>query len=244
MIHICGRNGKRFAAGLGILIAVLVVVGGASAATRIEAGSPGAFAAGSASVNNPYLPISKFRRCVLSGQDTGQRLRVMRVLERRKRSIYFGGQKVRVAVVKDRVTNLQSGELIEQTIDFFAQDRAGNAYYFGEYVSDYKNGKVVGHPGTWRVGIHGARPGLLMPAHPKVGDIFSSENVPGIAVERDRVIASGLTRRIDGHAYRRVIQIHEHAITPKPAEVELKTYAPGTGVITEANGELHLVGCT
>ena len=75
------------------------------------------------------------------------------------------------------------------------------------------------------------------------GDTFTSENVPGIAVERDRVIASGLTRRIDGHTYRQVIQIHEHATTPKPAEVELKTYAPGTGVITEANGELHLVRC-
>jgi hypothetical protein len=229
---------------LGALSALLFAVGGVSAATLIEAAPPGAFGADSAHVSNPYLPVSRFHRCVLAGHDTGQRLRVVRVLEPRTRSIAYGSQKVRVAAVKDRVTNLQSGKLIEQTIDYFAQDRVGNAYYFGEDVSDYKNGKVVGHPGTWRVGRNGAGPGLLMPAHPKVGDTFSSENVPGIAVERDRVIASGLTRRIDGHTYRHVIRIHEHATTPRPTEVELKTYAPGTGVITEANGELHLVGCS
>jgi len=240
---ICKRKAS-VAVGLGALSAMLFAVGGVSAATKIEAGPPGAFGVDSARVTNPYLPISKFHRCVLAGHDTGQQLRVVRVLEPRAKSIVYGNNEVQVAAVKDRVTNLQTGELIEQTIDYFAQDRAGNVYYFGEDVSDYRNGKVVGHSGTWRVGRNGAGPSLLMPAHPKVGDTFSSENVPGIAVERDRVIASGLTRRIDGHTYRHVIQIREHATTPKPVEVELKTYTPGTGVITEANGELHLVGCS
>ncbi|HEY8778300.1 MAG TPA: hypothetical protein VIL93_00790, partial [Solirubrobacterales bacterium] len=46
----------------------------------------------------------------------------------------------------------------------------------------------------------------------------------------------GMTERVRGHLYRHVIKIREHATMPKPAEIEFKTYAPGTGVITEANG--------
>ena len=41
-----------------------------------------------------------------------------------------------------------------------------------------------------------------------------------------------------------MIKIREHATTPQPAEVEFKTYAPGTGVITEANGGVRLLSCS
>ena len=237
------RPGAILAATLGTLAALFAASGSAGAAT-IEAGAPSAFGADSARITNPYLPISSFSRCVLAGYDTGEHLRVVRRLEPRARSVAYGDRKVRVSAVSDRVTNLRTGELIEKTIDLFAQDIARNAYYFGEKVNEYRNGTVINHSGSWQVGRDGAGPGLLMPAHPKVGDVFFSENVAGVAVERDRVIASGIRKSVDGHLYHDVIRIHEHATTPKPAEVELKTYAPGIGVITEADGELHLVGCS
>lgn len=238
------RRKVTVAVSLGAASILLAVAGGVSAATRVQAGSPSAFGADSAKVNNPYLPISKFHRCVLTGNDTGQHLRVVRVLEPRTKTITYGNRKVQVTVVRDRVTDLRSGELIEHTIDYFAQDRAGNVYYFGEDVSEYKNGRVVSHSGQWRVGRDGAGPGVLMPAHPMVGDTFFAENIPGVAVESDRIVASGLTQKLGSHTYRQVIRVREHATSPKPAEFELKTYAPGTGVITEANGGLHLVGCS
>ena len=162
----------------------------------------------------------------------------------RTKPFTLGGHTVRTAVVKDSVTDLHSGRLIEKTIDYFAQDRAGTVYYFGEDVNEYRNGKLVGHSGQWRVGREVGQPGVLMPAHPKIGVTFYAENIPGVAVEKDRVVASGLTKHIGGRTYRHVIRIREHATTPKPAEFELKTYAPGTGVITEANGGLRLVGCS
>ena len=40
-----------------------------------------------------------------------------------------------------------------------------------------------------------------------------------------------------------MIKIREHATFPKPDEVEFKTYAPGAGVLTEANGGVGLIGC-
>jgi hypothetical protein len=232
-----------FATGLAA-VSILVSACGATGASTARARPSPVFGANSAAVTNPYLPISKFHRCNLAGNDTGQHLRVVRTLRHRTKSIAYRGRKVKTAVVRDQVTNLRTGRLIERTIDYFAQDRAGNAYYFGEDVNEYSSGKLVGHSGSWRVGRHGAGPGILMPALPKVGDTFFSENISGVAVEKDRVVASGLTRKFGGHTYRHVIRIREHATTPKPAEFEFKTYAPGTGVITEANGGLRLVGCS
>ncbi len=230
-------------AGLATVALGLAACGG-SATTAASAKPGGAYGPDSARITNPYLPISKFHRCVLRGKDGNQRLRVVRVLLDRTKRFPVGGRMVSTAVVRDSVTDLRSGQRIEKTIDYFAQDRAGGAHYFGEDVNEYEHGRLVGHSGRWRVGRDVKRPGLLMPAHPKVGDTFFSEKIPGVAVERDRVVAAGLTKRVHGRSYHRVIRIREHATTPKPAEFELKTYAPATGVITEANGGLGLVGCS
>ena len=219
-----------------------LAVSGETVGTVAAHARPGhVFGADSAKITNRYLPITKFHRTVLAGNDQGQHLRIVRVLQKRRKSFTYGGQTVKTAVVTDRVTDVGAGKLIEETVDYFAQDKAGSVYYFGEDVNEYTNGQVTSHEGQWRVGRDTKKPGVLMPAHPKVGDTFYAENIPGVAVEKDRIIARGLTRRIRGHTYRHVIKIREHATTPKPAEVEYKTYAPGTGVITEANGGVRLL---
>jgi hypothetical protein len=242
------RNSTRHTATIGAVLGgvslVLLAFGGRVGVVVAQAGPGHTFGAHSAKITNPYLPITKFHRCVLAGNDQGQHLRIVRALQSRTKSFRYRGQKVKTAVVKDRVTDVGRGQLIEKTVDYFAQDKAGNVYYFGEDVNEYRNGHLVSHEGQWRLGRDTNKPGVVMPAHPTVGDSFYAENIPGIAVEKDRIVASGKTRRIAGHTYRHVIKIREHATTPKPAEVEYKTYAPGTGVITEANGGVRLVSCS
>ena len=226
--------------GLGAVLA-LTLVALASAATGASAG--GGFGAGSANITNRFLPISDFHRCVLRGNDGGQRLRIVRVLMDRTKVIHFHGRTVRAAVVRDSVRNLRSDRRIEKTIDYFAQDRRGGVHYLGEDVDEYLAGGEVSHEGQWRAGRRGARPGLLMPAEPTVGRRFKSENAPPIAVEKDKVVAMDGTQTVRGVHYRHVMTIREHATVPKPAEFETKTYAPGVGVITEANGGVGLVEC-
>ena len=80
-----------------------------------------------------------------------------------------------------------------------------------------------------------------MPAEPKLGDSYLAEAIPHVAVEKDRIVAKGKTQQVDGHTYHHVIRVREHATTPKPGDIEFKTYAPGVGVITEANGGVHLI---
>ena len=211
--------------------------GPSSAAARTN--GAGAFNSSSARITNPFLPISKFHRMVLKGVDTGQHLRIVRTLKHRTKTFRYHHKRVKAAVVRDVVTNRRAHRVIEKTIDYFAQDEAGAVYYFGEDVNEYSRSGHISHEGQWRLGRDTHTPGVLMPAHPRLGDSFKSEAVPGITHETDHVVAVGRNERVAGRRYHHVIKIRENA--GPPPEVEFKTYAPGTGVITEANGGIRLI---
>jgi hypothetical protein len=197
----------------------------------------------STQITNPYLPITSFQHCVLAGTDQGQHLRIQRTLLPQTTSFTYAGQTFQAVEVLDKVRDTKIHQRIERTVDYFAQDDAGNVYYLGEDVSEYTHhGKVVTHPGQWRFGRDTQVPGVLMPAQPKLGDVFDSENVPNIVHETSTVVGAGGTTRVNGHAYSNVLRIREDA-TPPP-EVEFKRYAPGIGVISEANGGVKLVRCS
>src|SRR6266516_1136813 len=83
--------------------------------------------------------------------------------------------------------------LITKSIHYFAQDKAGKVYYFGEDVNEYRPHKPASHEGQWRLGRDTNTPGILMPAHPKLGDSYKAEAVPGITHETDHVVAVGKT---------------------------------------------------
>ena len=236
------RNRKLISAiATGSLLAATAIGTGTASAGSASGGGNGVgvFNRSSSRITNPYLPISKFHRTVLKGTDTGQHLRIVRTLQDRTKAFGYHGKTVKAAVDKDVVTNLRSNRVIERTIDYFAQDKAGNVYYFGEDVNEYPRHKPVSHEGQWRLGRDTRTPGVLMPAHPRLGDSFKAEAVPHVTHETDHVVAVGKTENVAGHTYHHVIKIRENA--GPPPEVEFKTYSPGTGVITEANGGVHLI---
>src|SRR4030095_4331987 len=49
-----------------------------------------------------------------------------------------------------------NGQVVEDTFDYFAQDKFGNVWYMGEDTKQLKNGAVVGTAGTWLAGADGA----------------------------------------------------------------------------------------
>jgi len=86
----------------------------------------------------------------------------------------------------------KEGRVLETAVDYYAQDDAGNVWYFGEDVSNYENGVEVNKDGTWSAGKDGP-PGMIMPAQPKVGDGYRPENIPGLVFEEVTVKATGKT---------------------------------------------------
>ena len=55
-------------------------------------------------------------------------------------------------------------------------------WYFGEQVDNYVDGALDNHDGTWLAGRDGP-PGMIMPARPRVGDVYRPENIPGLVFE-------------------------------------------------------------
>jgi hypothetical protein len=193
-------------------------------------------------IDNPYLPLTKFKRCELRGRlDDGTRERTVRTLLERTRRFQIDGQAVDAAVIEDRA--FEDGTLVERTLDYFAQGDDGTVYYLGEHVDNIRRGRVVNHNGTWLYGRHTDVLGVAMPPNPQVGDQWRFEDVPGVTTESNRLEETGLRIRAGGRLYTGVIRISEF-IQPE-GEMEQKLYAPGTGVIIEypPDGRAVLRGC-
>jgi hypothetical protein len=185
-------------------------------------------------ITNPYLPLASLKQDILENKDE----RVERTAKPEANKIFhIGGQPIAALAVEDK--EFAGGKLTEITLDYFAQDDAGNVYYLGEDVNTYKDGKVSGHSGAWLFGKDTKMPGLLMPAHPKVGDKFRSEDVPNITIEDDEVVSVVETVTVPAGTFHDCVKIREKA---SDGDVEYKFYAPGVGCIkeVESDGELPL----
>jgi hypothetical protein len=181
-------------------------------------------------IDNPYLPVSKFTRCDYGGRaDDGTRERnVVRRL-RRTRAFNVEGERVEAVVMDDRA--FEDGRLVERTFDYFAQADDGTVHYFGERVDNIRRGRVVSHDGSWLYGRDTDVLGVAMPAAPTLGAQWRFEDVPGVTTESNRVEEVGMRAKAGGRLHRDVIRVQEF-IQPE-GEVEYKLYAPGVGLITE-----------
>src|SRR5262249_45270265 len=135
---------------------------------------------------------------------------------------------VRCVVVLD-VTKVK-GVLEESTEDYFAQDKEGNVWYFGEDVKNYKKGKFTGTDGSWRAGRKGAKPGIAMKANPAVGDHYAQENAPGVAQDQAAVVALDASVTVPLGKFDQVLQTRDFSPL-EPGVVEEKYYAKGVGNI-------------
>ena len=81
--------------------------------------------------------------------------------------------------------------LTEDTFDFYAQDNAGNVWYFGEDTFDCEGaGHCTVGDGAWKAGVNGAVPGIVMLAKPRSGDTYRQEFSPGVARRRSQQFGS------------------------------------------------------
>jgi hypothetical protein len=188
-------------------------------------------------ITNPYLPLASVKQDILEGKEDNQPTRVERTARPEVRKTFnIGKQTVEALVFEDRV--YENGQLAEVALDYFAQDDGGTVYYLGEDVDEYKDGKVVGHEGAWLLGTHTQVPGVLFPAHPKVGDKFQSENVPNITREDDEVVSVSESVTVPIGTFQNCVKVKEKLSDGK---TEFKYYAPGVGVVKEVPEEGELV---
>jgi hypothetical protein len=177
-------------------------------------------------IDNPYLPMRPGSRQVFRETDAqGRRTRdVVRVTHRTKR-VAAG---IVARVVRDTAT--QRGQVVEDTFDYYAQDAKGNVWYLGEDTTEFKNGKPVSKEGSWEAGVDGAKAGIVMLAHPRVGRRYRQEHYPGHAEDAAKILSRSEQVDVPAGHYRHVLLTKE--FTPlEPRVNEYKLYARGVGVV-------------
>jgi uncharacterized membrane protein YkoI len=193
-------------------------------------------------ITNPWLPLASLKQDVLEGREGSKMLRIERTARPEvHKSFKLGGRTVEALAVEDR--EFENGKLSEVTLDYFAQSDDGTVYYLGEDVDEYKNDKITGHSGAWLYGVHTKVPGVLMPAHPKVGDKFKSEDVPRITTEDDEVLSLSESVKVPAGTYDNCLKIKEKL---SDGATEYKCYAKGVGCVRELpeRGDVLLISHT
>jgi hypothetical protein len=169
-------------------------------------------------ITNPWFPLVPGTVYTYEGVNDGKPSRELLTVTHRTKTIAG----VVCVVVDDRLW--VDGQLAERTNDWYAQDRKGNVWYFGEDTAELDpSGKVTTTEGSWRTGVKGARAGILMPATPGVGQTGLEEFWKGYAEDHFRVI---------GYLGKNALLTEE--TTPLEAGVvDHKLYVRGTGTVLE-----------
>jgi hypothetical protein len=194
-------------------------------------------------VTNAYFPLPIGRVWAYSGKEQGQNVQLqITVLDATETFHFGGGQNVTTQVVEELEwtdTNANGvidrpGELIEVSLNYFAQTEAGTVCYFGENVDIYENGVVVSQEGAWRAdgrkGLPGTAPGIFMPAAPQRGMTFEQEVAPGVAEDLATITHVGKT----------TITVRD--FNPLDGSTGTKIYEQGIGLIQD--GPLRLISVT
>ncbi len=188
-------------------------------------------------IDNPYLPMTPGTTMVYENE-IGDELITVTVTDQ---TVEILG--VECVVVRDTVYEgatylgngqVDGGALVEDTWDWFAQDNAGNVWYFGEHSREYEEGQLVSLEGSWTAGVDGAKPGIVMLADPMEFDMYRQEFLLGEAEDMALVTDTEAEEVVLGYAG----ELETDEWTPIEPDVhENKYYAEDIGLILETNPE-------
>ena len=171
-------------------------------------------------ITNPYWPMPPGTRWVY--RDGATQRNAVTVL---KRTDTIDG--VQTRVVHDVV--YAHGKVVEDTIDWYAQDAKGNVWYMGEATKEYSGGHVSTE-GSWKAGVDGAQPGIVVPAHPAVGASYRQEYLKGHTEDEARNMSLDEQVRVPAGHYTHVFMTRE-TTRLEPKALEYKYYARGVGPV-------------
>jgi len=184
-------------------------------------------------IDNKYFPLipgTTYRFKTTVGED--EELIIYEVLSETREVMG-----ITTVVVRDRVYingDENTGLLLEDTRDWFAQDDDGNVWYMGEEVDNYDEltGELLDHGGSWEAGIDGAQPGIQMKTNPRAGDSYHQEFYAGEAEDLATVVDNDVSVTLaDGTTYS-TIMIKEWNPLEEDS-TEFKYFAAAVGFILE-----------
>ena len=173
-------------------------------------------------IDNPYFPLVPGTTFIYEG----------RTSEGFEHDEFFVTHNTRVILgvtcIEVRDTVKVNGELTEDTLDWFAQDKDGNVWYFGENTHELLDGLITTIEGSFTSGVDGAKPGIVMKAHPAIGDFYRQEFDLSNAEDFAEVISLTEPVTVSFGSFINCLKTQE--TTPLETDLlEYKLYAPGVG---------------
>lgn len=212
--------------GMLLAVAACAAISAPSAATALpsEHPSPSEFVG---RVDNSWFPLRPHTTYLYRGTKDGQPSRDVLAVTTRRKTI----EGIACTVVRDKL--YLRGRLEERTEDWYAQDSAGNVWYFGEATAELnRDGSVKTTEGSWQAGVEGARAGIFMPGDPHVGQSGRQELFEGHAEDHFRVLSLRAKVRTPAVSSRHALLTREW--TPlEPGVVDHKLYVKGVGNVLE-----------
>jgi hypothetical protein len=179
-----------------------------------------------AEIDNRYWPMDPGTRWTYRETDEeGAEMQVVVTATGRTKKIANG---VTARVVRDTVA--EDGKLVEDTFDWYAQDRRGNVWYLGEDTAEFENGKLKTRSGSFEAGVDGALPGIIMPADPQPGMRYRQEYYKGEAEDNGGVLSTEEMAEVPYGRFDGAL-LTKDTITIEPDVLEYKLYAPRVGPV-------------
>jgi hypothetical protein len=177
-------------------------------------------------VDNPYWPLKPGTTFHYLGSRGKVAQTDDEVVTRRTKEILG----IESTVVRDTVS--EHGRPIERTFDYYAQDKDGNVWYMGEDAFELQKGRFVRASDSWRSGVNGAQPGIIMPADPKPGDRYRQEYYPpGQALDEAHVLGVRGPVTVPYGTFQKSLVTSE--FSPLEPQTEEKYYVAGVGEVLE-----------
>jgi hypothetical protein len=177
-------------------------------------------------IDNPYWPMAPGTRWTYRETDQeGAELKVVVTVTNETKKIANG---VTARVVRDTVT--EDRELVEDTFDWYAQDREGNVWYMGEDTAEFENGELETKEGSFEAGVDGAQPGIIMPADPQDGMQYRQEYYKGEAEDNGEILSTEEMAEVPYGQFDNAL-LTKDTITIEPDVLEYKLYARGVGPV-------------
>jgi hypothetical protein len=159
-------------------------------------------------VDNRFFPLVPGTRFVYKGEEDGENETNVTLVTRDRKNILG----ISAVVVLDRV--FVDGELKEKTFD----------------TQELEDVKVVSTEGSWQAGVKGAVAGIIMPAHPTIGQHYRQEFFAGEAEDEAQVVNRGLDIRVPYGCFHNCIKTVEWTRL-EPGIKEAKFYCPRVGFV-------------
>ena len=221
-------NGWKIGAAVGVFgVRLGLLAGSAAAAAPLPQGSepvqldPAEF---SVQIDNPYFPLVPGDRYIYKEVNDGATEKVRIGVSDETKQIANG---VEARVVHDRVT--EGGRVLEDTLDWYSQDREDNVWYLGEDTVECKrNGKIKNDSGSFEAGVDGAQAGVIMPADPQPGLAYRQEYYAGHAENKAKILSIDEQVQVAFGRFKSAV-LTKDLVPLEPKVNEYKLFAPGIG---------------